>query len=150
MGLRGSQEYRWVTIGPGAQQEMEEWLQYLDANTRTLRVSPFQLQWNQHQLVLSHSGLRWKAEVSEKGVHEGEKEEEIASTQPKVWRGGVKCARKDQRGKPRTDENGTVHGGHKRTKRRQTCENRHADNTITAPGRCPLDGKSKMGLSNPP
>jgi hypothetical protein len=23
MGLRGSQEYRWVTIGPGAQQEME-------------------------------------------------------------------------------------------------------------------------------
>jgi hypothetical protein len=31
MGLRGSQEYRWVTIGPGAHQEMEEWLQHLDA-----------------------------------------------------------------------------------------------------------------------
>ena len=51
MGLRGSQEYRWVTTGPGSQQEMEEWLQYLDENTRTLRVSPFQLQWNQRQLV---------------------------------------------------------------------------------------------------
>ena len=87
MGLRGSQEYRWATIGPGAQQEMEEWLQYLDANTRTLRASPFQLQWNQHQLVLSHSELRWKAEVSERGVHEGEQEEEIASTQPKCGTG---------------------------------------------------------------
>ena len=42
MGLRGSQEYRLVTIGPGAQQEMEEWLQHLDA--RTPCVSPFQLQ----------------------------------------------------------------------------------------------------------
>ena len=66
---------------------MEEWLQYLDANTRTLRASPFQLQWNQHQLVLSHSELRWKAEVSERGVHEGEQEEEIASTQPKCGTG---------------------------------------------------------------
>ena len=62
MGLRGSQEYRWVTIGPGAQQEMEEWLQYLDASTPC--VSPFQLKWNQHQLVLSHGGLQWEAEVS--------------------------------------------------------------------------------------
>ena len=42
MGLRGSQEYRWVSIGPGAQQEMEEWLQCLDAST--MCVSPFQLQ----------------------------------------------------------------------------------------------------------
>jgi hypothetical protein len=62
MGLRGSQEYQWVTIGPGAQQEMEEWLQHLDASTPC--VSPFQLQWNQHQLVLSHGGLQWEAEVS--------------------------------------------------------------------------------------
>ena len=73
MGLRGSQEYRWVTTGPGARQEMEEWLQCLDANARTPRVSPFRLQWNQRQLVLSHGGLRWKAEVSEREVHEGEK-----------------------------------------------------------------------------
>ena len=87
MGLRGSQEYRWATIGPGAQQEMEEWLQCLDVDTDTLCVSPFQLQWNQRQLVLSHGGLRWKAEVSERGVHEGEQEEEIASTQPKCGTG---------------------------------------------------------------
>jgi len=48
--------------------------------------------------------------------------------------GGVKCARKDQRGKPRADENGTVHGDHKRTEQRQARENRHADNTVTGPG----------------
>ena len=87
MGLRGSQEYRWVTTGSGAQQEMEEWLQCLDVNTGTLRVSPFQLQWNQRQLVLSHGGLRWKAEVSGREVHEGEQAEEIAPTQPECGTG---------------------------------------------------------------
>ena len=87
MGLRGSQEYRWVTTGSGAQQEMEEWLQCLDVDTGTLRVSPFQLQWNQRQLVLSHDGLRWKAEVSGREVHEGEQAEEIAPTQPECGTG---------------------------------------------------------------
>ena len=29
-GLRGSQEHWWVTIGPGARQEMEEWICHLD------------------------------------------------------------------------------------------------------------------------
>jgi hypothetical protein len=87
MGLRGSQEYRWVTTGPGAQQEMEEWLQCLDVDTGTLCVSPFQLQWNQCQLVLSHGGLRWKAEVSGREVHEGGQAEETAPTQPECGTG---------------------------------------------------------------
>ena len=100
MGLRGSQEYRWVTIGPGAQQEMEEWLQCLDANARTPRVSPFRLQWNQRQLVLSHGGLRWKAEVSEKEVHEGEQAEETAPTQP-------------ERGTEESSEHGRTSGGNR-------------------------------------
>ncbi len=52
-----------------------QWLQCLDVDTGTLRVSPFQLQWNQRQLVLSHGGLRWKAEVSGREVHEGEQAE---------------------------------------------------------------------------
>jgi hypothetical protein len=130
MGLRGSQEYRWVTIGPGAQQEMEEWLQYLDAST--LCVSPFQLQWNQHQLVLSHSGLQWEAEVSNGGVHVKEKEEEMASAQPKCGTG-------------KSSERGRTSGGG----RGQT---RMVPSTVafTAPGRCFVDGKSEMGLSNPP
>jgi hypothetical protein len=85
MGLRGSQEYRWVTIGPGAQQEMEEWLQYLDASTPC--VSPFQLKWNQHQLVLSHGGLQWEAEVSNGGTHVKEREERIASAQSEYGTG---------------------------------------------------------------
>ena len=93
MGLRGSQEYRWVTIGPGAQQEMEEWLQYLDASTPC--VSPFQLQWNQHQLVLSHGGLQWEAEVSNRGPHVKEREERMASAQPKYGTG-----KSSERGRP--------------------------------------------------
>jgi hypothetical protein len=74
MVLRGSQEYRWVTIGRGAQQEMEEWLQHLGAGTPC--VSPFQLQWNQHQLVLSHGELQWEAEVSNGGHMEGREKRE--------------------------------------------------------------------------
>jgi hypothetical protein len=66
-GLRGSQEYRWVTTGPGARLEMEKWLHHLDADT--LSIAPFQLKWDQQQLVLSHSGLKWPAEVSNGGAH---------------------------------------------------------------------------------
>jgi hypothetical protein len=54
-GLRGSQEHRWVTIDPEARLEMEEWLYHLDADTPS--ISPFQLKWDQQQLVLGHSGL---------------------------------------------------------------------------------------------
>ena len=53
-GLRGSQEHRWVTIVPEARREMEEWLNHIDADTPS--ISPFQLKWDQQQLVLSHSG----------------------------------------------------------------------------------------------
>jgi hypothetical protein len=60
-GLRGSQEYQWVTIGPEARPEMEEWLHHLDADTPS--ISPFQLKWDQKQLVLGHSGLEWEVEV---------------------------------------------------------------------------------------
>jgi hypothetical protein len=93
MGLRASQEYRWVTIGTGAQQEMEAWLQYLEASTPC--VSPFQLQWNQHQLVLSHGGLQWEAEVSNGGAHVQEREERMASAQPKHGTG-----ESSERGRP--------------------------------------------------
>ncbi len=48
-GLLGSQEQRWVTVGPEAQLEMEEWLHHLDANTPA--VSPFQLKWDKNKLV---------------------------------------------------------------------------------------------------
>jgi hypothetical protein len=66
-GLRGSQEHRWLTIGPEARMEMENWLHKLDADTPS--ISPFQLKWDQQQLVLSHSGLKWAAEVSNGGAH---------------------------------------------------------------------------------
>jgi hypothetical protein len=59
-GLSGSQEHRWVTIGPEARMEMENWLHQLDADTPS--ISPFQLKWDQQQLVLSHSGLKWAAD----------------------------------------------------------------------------------------
>jgi hypothetical protein len=79
-GLKGSQERRWVTVGPDAQLEMEEWLQNLDANTPS--VSPFKLKWDQNKLVLSHSGLQWAAEVSNGGTHGRGIGEGLAAAQP--------------------------------------------------------------------
>jgi hypothetical protein len=38
-GLRGSQEHRWVTIGPEVRMEMENWLHILDVDTPS--ISPF-------------------------------------------------------------------------------------------------------------
>ena len=79
-GLKGSQERRWVTVGPDAQLEMEEWLHNLDANTPS--VSPFQLKWDQNKLVLSHSGLPWVAEVSNGGTHGRGIGEGLTAAQP--------------------------------------------------------------------
>ena len=45
---------------------MENWLHHLDADTP--RIPPFQLKWDQQQLVLSHSGLQWAVEVSDGGA----------------------------------------------------------------------------------
>ena len=61
-GFRGSQEHRWVAVGPEARLEMVKWLHHLDADTPS--ISPFQLKLDQQQVVLSHSGLKWAAEVS--------------------------------------------------------------------------------------
>ncbi len=72
---------------------MKEWLYHLNADTPS--ISPFQQKWDQHQLVLGHSGLEWTAEVSNGGAHE------------------VKYTRKAQRRRPRADANRTVSIGYK-------------------------------------
>jgi hypothetical protein len=92
-GFRGSQEHRWVTVGPEARLEMEKWLHHLDADTPS--ISPFQLKWDQQQLVLSHSGLKWAAEVSNGGAHVQERVGGPAPAQPRSR--AVKCTRKTQR-----------------------------------------------------
>jgi hypothetical protein len=79
-GLRGSQEHQWVTNGPKARQEMEEWLHHLDADTPS--ISPVQLKWDQQQLVLDHSGLGWAEEVSIWGAHIRERVRGLAPVQP--------------------------------------------------------------------
>ena len=66
-GLRGSQEYRWVTTGSGARLEMEAWLRHLDTDPPS--VASFQLKWDQQRLVLSCSGLKEAAEASTGGAH---------------------------------------------------------------------------------
>jgi hypothetical protein len=66
-GLRGSQEYRWVTTGSGARLEMEAWLHHLDTDPPS--VASFQLKWDQQRLVLSCSGLKEAAEASTGGAH---------------------------------------------------------------------------------
>jgi hypothetical protein len=50
-------------IGSGARQEMEEWMRHLD--TDAPRISQFQFNWEQQQLVLSHIGSGWAAEISD-------------------------------------------------------------------------------------
>jgi hypothetical protein len=79
-GFRGSQEHRWVTVGPEARLEMENWLHHLDADTPS--ISPFQLKWDQQQLVLSHSGLQWAVEVSDGGAQVQERVGGPAPVQP--------------------------------------------------------------------
>ena len=80
-GFRGSHEHLWVTVGPVAQLEMANWLHHLDADTPS--ISPFQLKWDQQQLVLSHSGLQWAVEVSEGGARVQERVIGPALEQPR-------------------------------------------------------------------
>ena len=86
-GFRGSQEHRWVTVGPEARLEMENWLHHLEADTPS--ISPLQLKWDQEQLVLSHSGLQWAVEVSNGGAQVQERAGGPAQAQPMVQSGQV-------------------------------------------------------------
>jgi hypothetical protein len=81
-GFRGSQEHRWVTVGPEARLEMESWLHHLEADTPS--ISPLQLKWDQQQLVLSHSGLQWAVEVSDGGAQVQERVIGPALVQPSL------------------------------------------------------------------
>jgi hypothetical protein len=156
-GLRGSQEHRWVTIGPEARLEMKKWLHHLDADTPS--ISPFQLKWDQQQLVLSHSGLKWAAEASNGAAHvqeqvggpapvkqrrgpgwriHGSVEDTKLSTNKQlslsqVWSRAVKCTRKTQRKRPRADANRAVSSGYKYAKRRQASKNRNTDGAYSVP-----------------
>jgi hypothetical protein len=65
--------------------EMENWLHHLDADTPS--ISPFQLKWDQQQLVLSHSGLKCAAEVSNGGAHVQESVGGPAPVQPRCGPG---------------------------------------------------------------
>ena len=96
-GFRGSQEHRWVTVGPEARLEMENWLHHLDADTPS--ISPLQLKWDQQQLVLSHSGLQWAVEVPDGGAQVQERVIGPALVQPRVALDLVVCRRRERLGK---------------------------------------------------
>ena len=81
---------------------MEEWLQHLDAGTPS--VSPFQLQWNQHQLVLVQS---WWTSMGSGSVERGYtckgREERMASAQPEYGTGkSIERGRSGGRGRGQT------------------------------------------------
>ena len=84
-GLRGSQEYRWVAVGPEARQKREEWMRHLDTDAQ--RISPFQRKWDQQQLVLSHNGSGWAVGISNGGVDVRETSGRASPDQPKQGTG---------------------------------------------------------------
>jgi hypothetical protein len=64
---------------------MEEWLHHLDEDTPS--ISPFQLKWDQQQLVLGRSGLEWEVEVSNGGAHVRERVSGPAPVRPRYVTG---------------------------------------------------------------